>query len=76
MRSLQRLLEEADVPLRGSAAHTIPGLHINNAAEFVSMESLLATPHEVIIRCCDQRRLLHLGIGYFQAERPASFVLR
>jgi hypothetical protein len=40
-------------------------LHINNAAEFISMGSLLAdAPLDFIIRLVVGRRLLYLGIGY------------
>lgn len=40
-------------------------LHINNAAEFVSMGSLLTdAPLELIIRSVVGRRLLYLGIGF------------
>jgi hypothetical protein len=48
------------------------GLHINHAAEFVSIESLLGNTPEHHHPLYGWRRLLYLGIGYRRREIAAA----
>jgi hypothetical protein len=65
------LLEEVDAPLPNCHSRHLE-LHINNAAEFVSKESLLGDTLQQHHPLCGWRRLLYLGIGYRQPENRAG----